>query len=228
MGAAGLTCSTCEMGSRGGVGIDIDLDLVPQRETGMTAYEMLLSESQERMLLVADKGREEEVFDVFRKWGLDAVDIGVVTGDGNLRVRHHGRIVAEIPNPALADEAPLYDRPHNVKPHRRAPMEAPRNAGSQDLSAALLEARWPRPISVRSAGSGSSTTTWCAPTPSSGPGSDAAVVRDQGDRHLDRDVARRQRPLLLSRSAARGAKLAVAECCRNLATTGAHSRGRDE
>ena len=74
MGAAGLTCSTCEMGSRGDTGIEIDLDRVPQRETGMTPYEIMLSESQERMLLVAEKGREEEVFEVFRKWGLDAVD----------------------------------------------------------------------------------------------------------------------------------------------------------
>src|SRR5271156_4519511 len=125
MGAAGLTCSTCEMGGRGGVGIEIDLDLVPQRETGMTAYEMLLSESQERMLLVADRGREEEVFRVFRKWGLDAVSIGVVTDDGLLRVRHHGVVAAEIPNRELADEAPLYDRPHNAPPYRPAPMEAP-------------------------------------------------------------------------------------------------------
>src|SRR6202522_3619948 len=111
MGAAGLTSSSCEMGSRGGVGIDIDLDLVPQREPGMTAYEMLLSESQERMLLVAEKGREDEVFAVFRKWGLDAVTIGIVTEDGKLRIRHHGQVVAEIPNPALADEAPVYKRP---------------------------------------------------------------------------------------------------------------------
>src|ERR1700726_3874246 len=88
MGAAGLTCSTCEMGSRGGTGIEIELDLVPQRETAMTAYEIMLSESQERMLLVAEKGREEEVFRVFRKWGLDAVTVGEVTGDGLLRVRH--------------------------------------------------------------------------------------------------------------------------------------------
>ena len=112
MGAAGLTCSTCEMGSRGGTGIEIDLEHVPQRETGMTPYEIMLSESQERMLLVAEKGREEEVFAVFRKWGLDAVTIGVVTGDGMLRVKDHGEVVAEIPNRELADEAPLYDRPH--------------------------------------------------------------------------------------------------------------------
>ncbi len=125
MGAAGLTCSTCEMGSRAETGVEIDLALVPQRETGMTPYEIMLSESQERMLLVAEKGREEEVFAVFRKWGLDAVTIGAVTDDGKLRVKDHGEVVAEIPNRELADEAPLYDRPHDVAPYRPAPMEAP-------------------------------------------------------------------------------------------------------
>src|SRR6266404_418043 len=111
MGAAGLTCSTCEMGGRGGVGIEIELDHVPQRETGMTPYEIMLSESQERMLLVAEKGRENEVFHVFEKWGLDAVEVGKVTTDNKLRVLHHGEVVAEIPNPALTDEAPVYKRP---------------------------------------------------------------------------------------------------------------------
>jgi phosphoribosylformylglycinamidine synthase len=111
MGAAGLTCSTCEMGGRGGVGIEIELDRVPQRETGMTPYEIMLSESQERMLLVAQKGREHEVFRVFEKWGLDAVEVGSVTTDNKLRVLEHGKVVAEIPNPALTDEAPVYKRP---------------------------------------------------------------------------------------------------------------------
>jgi len=111
MGAAGLTCSTCEMGGRGNVGIEIELDRVPQRETNMTPYEIMLSESQERMLLVAQKGREDEVYRVFEKWGLDAVEIGKVTTDNKLRVLEHGKIVAEIPNPALTDEAPIYKRP---------------------------------------------------------------------------------------------------------------------
>jgi phosphoribosylformylglycinamidine synthase II len=111
MGAAGLTCSTCEMGGRGGVGIEIELDCVPQRETGMTAYEIMLSESQERMLLVAQKGREQEVLRVFEKWGLDAVEIGKVTADNKLRVLQHGEVVAEIPNQALTDDAPVYKRP---------------------------------------------------------------------------------------------------------------------
>src|SRR5262249_10672051 len=100
MGAAGLTSSTCEMGSRGGIGVEIDLQFVPQRETGMTPYEMMLSESQERMLLVAERGREGDVFKVFKKWGLDAVTIGVVTADGMLRVKNGGEIFAEIPNRA--------------------------------------------------------------------------------------------------------------------------------
>ncbi|HLJ28622.1 MAG TPA: phosphoribosylformylglycinamidine synthase subunit PurL [Candidatus Angelobacter sp.] len=111
MGAAGLTCSTCEMGGRGGVGIEIELDRVPQRETGMNAYEIMLSESQERMLLVAESGREDEIFRVFEKWGLDAVIIGKVTNTGRLRVREHGEMVADIPNAALTDDAPLYKRP---------------------------------------------------------------------------------------------------------------------
>ena len=111
MGAAGLTCSTCEMGARGGVGLDVELDLVPQRETGMSAYEIMLSESQERMLLVAEKGRENEVLKVFSKWGLDAVIVGTVQPEPRLRIRHHGELVADIPNQSLTDDAPLYHRP---------------------------------------------------------------------------------------------------------------------
>ena len=103
----------------------------------MTPYEIMLSESQERMLIVADKGREDEVFAVFKKWGLDAVTIGQVTDDGMLRVRNHGVIVAEIPNRELADEAPLYDRPHGVAPYRPAPMKPPAYFVG-DLEKALL------------------------------------------------------------------------------------------
>jgi phosphoribosylformylglycinamidine synthase II len=111
MGAAGLTCSTCEMGSRGGAGIEIDVMHVPQRETGMTPYEIMLSESQERMLLVVKKGREAEVERIFEKWDLHAAHIGHVTNDGLMRVKDHGAVVAEIPNTALVDQAPVYNRP---------------------------------------------------------------------------------------------------------------------
>jgi phosphoribosylformylglycinamidine synthase II len=111
MGAAGLTSSSCEMGGRGGVGIEMDLDHVPQRETGMTAYEMMLSESQERMLLVAEKGREQEVLRVFEKWGIEGVIVGTVIQEPWLRILHHGEVVADIPNQSLTDECPLYHRP---------------------------------------------------------------------------------------------------------------------
>src|SRR3954467_8630500 len=141
MGAAGLTCSTCEMGGRGGVGIEIELDRVPQRETGMTPYEIVLSESQERMLLVAQKGREDEVFRVFEKWGLDAVEVGKVITDNKLRVLQHGELVAEIPNPALTDEAPLYNRPL-ARWEPPVPRQKPEHilfTGQGDLTATLQQ-----------------------------------------------------------------------------------------
>ncbi len=111
MGAAGLTSSSCEMAARAGTGLELDLSLVPQREAGMTAYEMMLSESQERMLIVAHKGREREIVDIFRKWDLDAVVIGHVIEGQMVRVLHEGERVAEIPVAALTDEAPRYERP---------------------------------------------------------------------------------------------------------------------
>jgi len=111
MGAAGLTCATSETGSRGGVGVEIDVMHVPQRETGMTPYEIMLSESQERMLLIVKKGREQDVERIFEKWDLHAVRIGEVTADDRLRIRHHGVLIADVPNRALTDEAPVYQRP---------------------------------------------------------------------------------------------------------------------
>ena len=111
MGGAGLTCSTCEMGSRGEVGVEIELARVPQREEKMTPYEIMLSESQERMLLVAEKERQEEVLEIFRKWDLDAVVIGEVSEGHDLTVYDQGSKIAQMPNKALSDEAPFYDRP---------------------------------------------------------------------------------------------------------------------
>jgi phosphoribosylformylglycinamidine synthase II len=110
MGAAGLTCSTCETASRGGSGIEIDLAKVPRREPGMTPYEIMLSESQERMLIIAKRGREDIVRQVFDKWDVPCAEIGRVTSDGIMRVRNNGTIAAEIPAKDLADEAPLYSR----------------------------------------------------------------------------------------------------------------------
>jgi phosphoribosylformylglycinamidine synthase len=216
MGAAGLTCSTCEMGSRGGVGIEIELDRVPQRETGMSPYELMLSESQERMLLVAEKGREEEVYRVFRKWGLEASQIGEVTNDGKLRVRHHGRIVAEIPNRELADEAPLYNRPYTRPPRRPEAPISPRWMSPQEALPKLMASpdicskRWiwqQYDYQVR-------TNTVA------GPGAEAAIVRikETGTSVAISLDGNGRYSYLNPRE---GAKLAVAECCRNLATAGA-------
>ena len=217
MGAAGLTCSTCEMGGRGGVGIEIDLQHVPQRETGMTPYEIMLSESQERMLLVAQKGRESEVFDVFRKWGLDAVTIGTVTADGLLRVKDHGRVVAEIPNRELADEAPLYDRPHS-KPLRRAPLEPPAFS-SADLGADLAAI-------LASPDVCSKQWIWrqydymVRTNTVAGPGGDAAIVRiKETGTSIAMALDGSGRYCYLSPR--EGVMLNVAECCRNLSTVGA-------
>jgi phosphoribosylformylglycinamidine synthase len=216
MGAAGLTCSTCEMGSRGGVGIEIELDRVPQRETGMTGYEIMLSESQERMLLVAEQGREEEVYEVFRKWGLEAVEIGLVTGDGKLRVKQHGITIAEIPNRELADEAPLYDRPHTPPPAAPAVPEAYK---AKDVQSAL-------PLLLASQDLCSKRWIWqqydyqVRTNTIAGPGAEAAIVRIKGtDTSVAMSLDGNGRYCYLS--AREGARLAVAEACRNLSTVGA-------
>ncbi len=111
MGAAGLTSSSAEMASKAGYGIEMNLDLVPQRETGMTPYEMMLSESQERMLLVVTKGREAEIQEIFKKYDLDCVAVGTVTDDKMLRLIHKGEVVADVPADALAEDAPVYQMP---------------------------------------------------------------------------------------------------------------------
>jgi len=209
------------MASRGGVGIEIELDRVPQREMGMTAYEMMLSESQERMLLVAQRGREQEVFAIFRKWGLDAVEIGRVTSDGLLRVLHHGHVAAEIPAAALADQAPRYERrmarpPRSSVEDVRVPLEP---AGS-DLTAsfrrllaapAIASKRWifqQYDHMVR-------TNTLAVPG-----AADAAVVRLKGTaRALALSTDGNGRWCALEPRL--GAMHAVAEAARNVAAVGA-------
>jgi phosphoribosylformylglycinamidine synthase subunit PurL len=217
MGAAGLTSSTCEMGSRAETGVEINLERVPQRESGMTPYEIMLSESQERMLLVAERGREGEVFQVFRKWDLDAVEIGVVTADGMLRVKDHGQVFAEIPNRALADEAPRYDRPFTT-PLRAAPLHGPdihsKNL-TEDLKALLSSGdlcskRW-----IWEQYDHQVRTNTVA-----GPGSDAGIVRIKGtNTSVAMSLDGNGRYCVLDPR--EGTKLIVAECCRNLSTVGA-------
>jgi len=227
MGAAGLTCSTMEMASRGGTGIEIDLAKVPQRETGMTPYEIMLSESQERMLLVAEKGREREVLDVFKKWGLDAVVVGTVTEGGIAKVLNHGQVAAEIPAHPLAEEGPVYRRPIAQPPLRHetpadwfpfAPEGTNLTANFMRLlaSPAIASKRWiteQYDTSVR-------TNTLA------GPGaSDAAVVRIKDPQT---GVAKRALALATDGNGRWcqlnprvGAMHAVAEAARNVATSGA-------
>ena len=220
MGAAGLTCSTAEMGDRGSVGIEIELDAVPQREDGMTPYEIMLSESQERMLLVAQRGREDEVYRVFEKWGLDAAEIGEVVADRVLRVKHHGKVVAELSNELLGHDAPLYDRPRTT-PRRTAPLDAPQSPepSEEELLPALRNL-------LRSPELCSKRWIWeqydyqVRTNTTAGPGSDAAVIRiKEAGVSLAMSLDGNSRYCALDPRA--GTELLVAESCRNLATVGA-------
>ena len=143
MGAAGLTSSASEMASKAGSGIEMNLDLVPQRETGMTAYEMMLSESQERMLVVVKKGEEQPIVDLFAKYGLDAVSVGVVTDDKQFRLLHHGEVVADVPVDALAEDAPVYHKPSAVPAYyeefQQMENEEPQVADYKETLLALLQ-----------------------------------------------------------------------------------------
>jgi phosphoribosylformylglycinamidine synthase len=219
MGAAGLTCSTSEMGARAGTGVEIDVAKVPKRETGMTAYEVMLSESQERMLLVAERGREQEVMRIFEKWDLHAEPIGTVTADRRLRVFHDGALEADVPNEALTDEAPVYDRPWTEPANPAAAEDVlllppPADAGQALLnllaSPSIANKRW----IYRQYDSTVRTNTVV------GPGSDAAVVRVKGTRKalaISTDGNGRYCWL----DPFEGARLAVAEAARNVACSGA-------
>ncbi|HKC12516.1 MAG TPA: phosphoribosylformylglycinamidine synthase subunit PurL [Vicinamibacteria bacterium] len=219
MGAAGLTCSTSEMGARAGTGVEIDIEKVPKRETGMSAYEVMLSESQERMLLVAEKGREAEIVRIFEKWDLHAEAIGKVTADQRLRVFSGSVLEADVPNRALTDDAPLYDRPW-VEPVNPAAAEdvlalpPPSDLGEALLrllaSPSIASKRWV----YRQYDSTVRTNTMV------GPGSDAAVVRVKGtNKALALKVDGNGRYCWLDARA--GARLAVAEACRNVVAAGA-------
>jgi phosphoribosylformylglycinamidine synthase subunit PurL len=228
MGAAGLTCSTCEMGARGGVGLDVELDHVPQRETGMSAYEIMLSESQERMLLVAEKGREDEVLRVFTKWGLDGVIIGTVVDEPRLRIRHHGVLMADIPNTSLTDDAPLYRRPVG---EWKAPVAA---EPSDAILDELAEDRdFTADLKKLLAGANVCCKRWVHEQYDTmvqtntvlGPGGEAGVMRIKGtgtlghERALAMALDGNGRWAYLDPKL--GAKHAVAECARKVASTGA-------
>ncbi len=221
MGAAGLTCSTVEMASKGEVGMDVDLDLVPTRETGMSAYELMLSESQERMLAVAHAGREEEVLAVFRKWGLGAEVVGRVTVDGLVTIRRFGKIEAQVDPRLLTDECPVYYSPTEVPAYfEEAAAFDPDRLPESDPHEALLRLlacpdiaskRWvfeqyDQQVQTQTAlafGQGDAATL--APR---GTGKGIALKIDGNARQT------RQHPY-------RGGQLAVVEAARNVACTGA-------
>ncbi|OQW63601.1 MAG: phosphoribosylformylglycinamidine synthase II [Nitrospira sp. ST-bin5] len=225
MGAAGLTSSSCEMASRAGNGIDLDLTHVPRREPGMTPYELMLSESQERMLMVAKAGKEEECIRICKKWDLDVAVVGNVTGSGILRVLDQGQVVAEIPAKSLADDGPRYERPFSPPGYQDMLTNLNYDAlpDVRDANAALLallesptiaSKRWvyeQYDHMVR-------TNTMVRP------GSDAAVVRIKGtNKAVAMTVDCNSRYCLLNPY--EGARLAVAEASRNLACSGAEPIG---
>jgi phosphoribosylformylglycinamidine synthase len=237
MGAAGLTCSTCETAARAGTGIEIELDRVPQRAPHMTSYEIMLSESQERMLIIVHRGREEEVKRIFDKWDLPWSEIGRVTDTGRMVVRHHGRVVVDVPAKKLADEAPVYHR-EATEPAYLKEARAFRLDGIADCQSPLADLKtllaWPTIASknwvyrqydhmVRDG------TVVC-------PGSDAAVLRIKSDSMPESSDAKRVTEKFIALTVDcngayvyldpyEGGKIAVTEACRNLACAGAAPLG---
>jgi phosphoribosylformylglycinamidine synthase len=225
MGAAGLTCSTCETASRGGSGIEIELNQVPQREKGMTPYEILLSESQERMLIIVHKGREKELREIFAKWGLDAAEIGYVTETGKVVVKAGGKVVAEVPARLLADDAPVYEREAKVptKLTERQKLDLKKILpGNPNVKEDLMKL-------AASPATGSRRWVWNQYDHMVGlrtvvrPGGDAAVLRIEkpggGWVHVAMTLDGNGR--WCAQDPREGSKALVAEACRNLACAGA-------
>ena len=245
MGAAGLTCSTCETAARAGTGIEIELDRVPQRAPNMSSYEIMLSESQERMLIVVEKGREEEVKRIFDKWDLPWAEIGVVTDTGRMVVRHGGKVVVDVPAKKLADEAPIYFRESREAAYMKD-VRAFRLDGIPDTAnptadlkrllgqPTIASKNWVYGQYDHMVRDGSVVC----------PGSDAAVIRIKGDslpitkaQYAEGQASRMSEPVVTPDKYVamsvdcngtyvyldpyEGGKAAVAECCRNLACSGA-------
>ncbi|WP_057913885.1 phosphoribosylformylglycinamidine synthase subunit PurL [Peribacillus muralis] len=220
MGAAGLTSSSAEMASKAGSGIKMNLDLVPQRETGMTAYEMMLSESQERMLIVVTKGREQEIVDLFTKYDLEAVAVGVVTDDKNLTLSHQGEIVAEVPVDALAEEAPIYHKPSAEPQYFRdfqsMTAEVPVIEDYKETLVSLLK----QPTISSKEWVYDQYDYMVRTNTVVSPGSDAAVVRVRGtNKALAMTTDCNSRYIYLDPET--GGKIAVAEAARNIICSGA-------
>lgn len=217
MGAAGLTCSTCETASRGGTGVEIDLNLVPKRETGMTPYEILLSESQERMLVIVNKGEEDKVRAIFEKWDLPFAEVGIVNDDGMMRVREGDSVAVEIPARNLADDAPLYSREAAAK-SLPAPLDLTKFPEADCTAALHTVLSHPSIASKRWVWRQYDHMVRLGATVL--PGSDAAVfIVREANKIL---AASTDCNAIYCRQDPReGAKIAVAEAARNIACTGA-------
>lgn len=225
MGAAGLTCSTCETASRGGSGIEIELHKVPQRETGMTPYETLLSESQERMLIIVHKGREAELQEIFARWGLDAAEIGTVTDTGRVVVKEGGKVVADLPARMLADDAPVYEREAKVP----AQLAEKQRLDLKKILPAKSNLKEDLTKLARSPATGSRRWVWNQYDHMVGlrtvvrPGSDAAVLRVEkpGGGWVRVAMTLDGNGRWCAQDPREGSKALVAEACRNLACAGA-------
>lgn len=220
MGAAGLTSSSAEMASKAGSGIEMNLDLVPQRETGMTPYEMMLSESQERMLIVVEKGRENEIVEIVEKYGLEAVSVGHVTDDKRLRLTHNGEVVADVPVDALAEDAPVYHKPSQEPAYYREFQEqsayAPTVENHSDMLVTLLK----QPTIANKEWVYNQYDYQVRTNTVVSPGSDAAVVRVRDtNKALAMTTDCNSRYLYLDPEV--GGRIAVAEAARNLVCSGA-------
>ncbi|MGX9292341.1 phosphoribosylformylglycinamidine synthase subunit PurL [Bacillus sp. A015] len=220
MGAAGLTSSSAEMASKAGSGIEMNLDLIPQRETGMTAYEMMLSESQERMLLVIEKGREQEIIDIFEKYDLEAVSVGHVTDDKMLRLLHQGEVVCELPVDALAEEAPVYHKPSSEPAYYREFLETKVEAPDITDAAHTLKQLLQQPTIASKEWVYDQYDYMVRTNTVVAPGSDAGVLRIRGTKKaLAMTTDCNARYLYLDPEV--GGKIAVAEAARNIVCSGA-------
>ncbi|MGO1060819.1 phosphoribosylformylglycinamidine synthase subunit PurL [Planococcus sp. FY231025] len=220
MGAAGLTSSSAEMASKAGSGIEMDLDHVPQRERDMTAYEMMLSESQERMLIVVKKGREPEIVELFEKYGLDAVTVGTVTDDSTLRLLHKGEVVAEVPVDALAEDAPVYHKPSSVPAYfteyQQLENVEPKVTDYNETLLSLLQ----QPTIASKEWVYDQYDHQVRTSTVVSPGSDAAVIRVRGtNKGLAMTTDCNSRYIYLDPET--GGKIAVAEAARNVVVSGA-------
>ncbi len=220
MGAAGLTSSSVEMAGKGGVGIELDLDRVPQREEGMSAYEMMLSESQERMLAILKPGREHDGERIFEKWGLDAATIGRTTDTGRIVLKHHGQVVCDLPLAPLSDDAPLYDRPW-VQPELQPHLDPRLIPAPTDWAAAVLKVMTcPDVASKRWLWEQYDRHVMADTLEDSATGADAGVVRVHGTRK-GLAVTSDCTPRYVQNDPYEGGKQAVAEAWRNLTAVGA-------